>query len=144
MSFLCPRCGSDEIRLSRRKGLMRRVMHVFGVYSFRCEDCDSLFNSRISAFRHIIFAKCPTCHRMDLGRWSREFYSPRTLTKVMLAIGANPIRCEYCRNNFWSFRLVREKFSKEKRMARSHVVTPAGASSLSDSGIRNRGTPTLP
>jgi len=42
----------------------------------------------------------------------------------MLAIGAKPVRCEYCRNNFWSFRLVREKFSKELRAARSQVVIP--------------------
>ncbi|MBM3753762.1 MAG: hypothetical protein FJW38_07255 [Acidobacteria bacterium] len=42
----------------------------------------------------------------------------------MLAIGADPIRCEYCRNNFWSFRFIREKFSKEKRAARSRVSIP--------------------
>jgi len=42
----------------------------------------------------------------------------------MLAFGATPARCEYCRNNFWSFRFIREKFSKEKRAARSHVVVP--------------------
>lgn len=61
---------------------------------------------------------------MDLSRWSRDYYNPRTLTRVMLAFGAKPVRCEYCRNNFWSFRLIREKFSKEKRFARSQVVIP--------------------
>ena len=34
------------------------------------------------------------------------------------------MRCEYCRNNFWSFRFIQEKFSKEKRFARSQVVIP--------------------
>ncbi|MBM3768938.1 MAG: hypothetical protein FJW32_26455 [Acidobacteria bacterium] len=61
---------------------------------------------------------------MDLSRWSRDYYNPSTLTRWMLAIGAAPIRCEYCRNNFWSFRFIREKFSREKRAARSHVAVP--------------------
>jgi hypothetical protein len=61
---------------------------------------------------------------MDLGRWTREFYSPTFITRVMLAVGAKAVRCEYCRNNFWSFRFVREKFSKAKRVARSQVVIP--------------------
>jgi len=75
-------------------------------------------------FRFLAYAKCPSCHRMDLSRWSRDYYNPSTLTRWMLAIGAAPIRCEYCRNNFWSFRFIREKFSREKRAARSHVAVP--------------------
>jgi hypothetical protein len=61
---------------------------------------------------------------MDLSRWTREFYNAPFLTRLMLGLGAKPVRCEYCRNNFWSFRLVREKFSKEKRAARSQIVVP--------------------
>ena len=61
---------------------------------------------------------------MDLSRWSRDYYNPPTLTRCMLGLGATPVRCEYCRNNFWSFRFIREKFSKDKRAARSHVVVP--------------------
>jgi len=61
---------------------------------------------------------------MDLSRWSRDYYNPPTFTRWMLGIGATPVRCEYCRNNFWSFRFIREKFSKEKRAARSEVVVP--------------------
>jgi hypothetical protein len=70
----------------------------------------------------IFFAKCPSCHRMDLSRWTREFYNPTTTTRFMLALSAKPVRCEYCRLNFWSFRLIREKFSKAKRFARSPIV----------------------
>jgi hypothetical protein len=103
---------------------LRRLLRIFGIYHFRCEECGFGFKSNIHRLGHLIYAKCPTCHRMDLSRWSREYYSPGFLTRFMLAIGASPIRCEYCRNNFWSFRKVRERFSKEKRAARSQVVIP--------------------
>lgn len=124
MVLACPKCNSDEVRLSRRRLALRRVLRIFGIYHFRCEDCGQLFLSNIHSLSRLIFANCPTCHRMDLSRWSRNYYSPGWLTRAMLSIGAKPVRCEYCRNNFWSFRFIREKFSKEKRFARSQVVTP--------------------
>lgn len=65
---------------------------------------------------------------MDLSRWSREYYSPPLLTRLMLRLGAKPIRCAYCRVNFWSFRVVKERFDKHKRAARSQVVIPVGGS----------------
>lgn len=125
MHLACPKCGSDEVRLSRRKLALRKFLHIFGVYLFRCEYCEFLFRANIHSVRHTLYAKCPTCHRMDLGRWSRDYYSPPFITRLMLAFGAKPTRCEYCRNKFWSFRFVREKFSREKRAARSVVVRPA-------------------
>jgi hypothetical protein len=100
------------------------MLHLIGIYKFRCEECHSRFRANISLFRFLAYAKCPSCHRMDLSRWSRDYYNPPTLTRWMLGIGATPVRCEYCRNNFWSFRFIREKFSKEKRAARSQVVVP--------------------
>lgn len=124
MSLACPQCGSDEVRLSRRKFSLRKVLRAFGIYHFRCEQCGHLFKSNIHRLRHIIYAKCPSCHRMDLSRWTRDYYNPPFLTRLMLALGADPIRCEYCRNNFWSYRKVREKFSREKRAARSTVIIP--------------------
>ena len=124
MVLACPKCDSDEVRLSRKKLVLRKVLHLFGIYHFRCDDCGHLFRASIHNISHWIFAKCPSCHRMDLSRWSREYYSPTLLTRAMLALGAKPVRCEYCRNNFWSFRFIQEKFSKEKRFARSQVVIP--------------------
>lgn len=124
MTLACPKCGSDEVRLSRKKLALRKFFRIFGIYLFRCEECGHLFRSSIQRVRHFLYAKCPMCHRMDLSRWTREFYNAPFLTRFMLGFGAKPVRCEYCRNNFWSFRWVREKFSKEKRAARSQVVVP--------------------
>ena len=120
----CPKCSSEEVRLSRRKLILRKFLNIFGIYHFRCEDCGHLFKANISDWGNLLFAKCPSCHRMDLSRWSRDYYSPGSLTRAMLNFGAKPLRCEYCRNNFWSFCVVKEKFSKAKRFARSQVVNP--------------------
>jgi len=124
MALACPKCDSDEVRLSRKKPGLGKFLRLFGIYHFRCEACSHLFRSSIHRLRHLFFAKCPSCHRMDLSRWSREYYSPALLTRIMLSIGAKPVRCEYCRNNFWSLRFIREKFDKVKRFARSQVVIP--------------------
>ncbi len=105
---------------------MDGLLHFWGVYRFRCESCDRRFYRNISRWEYLVFAKCPGCHRMDLNRWTREYYNPRTWTKILLALGAKPLRCEYCRKNFCSFLSVKEKFSKERRAARSHVVIPVG------------------
>lgn len=136
MILACPKCGSDEVRLSRRKLAVRRFLRIFGIYLFRCEDCGHSFQSNIHSLRRLFYARCPTCHRMDLSRWSREYYSPGLTTRLMLAIGAKPVRCEYCRNNFWSYRPVREKFSREKRAARSQVVTPAETPAEDGDGVK--------
>jgi DNA-directed RNA polymerase subunit RPC12/RpoP len=131
MILECPRCGSDEVRLSRRRRAIRTLLKIFGIYTFRCQSCQSTFQRNIGALQNLAFAKCSLCHRMDLSRWSRDYYNPSTWTKLMLAFGAKPVRCEYCRNNFWSFRLVKEKFSKEKRAARSRVIIPVSTPSSS-------------
>jgi transposase-like protein len=37
----CPRCGSNLVRRSRRRGMFERIMCALGLISpFRCEDCD--------------------------------------------------------------------------------------------------------
>lgn len=139
MVLECPKCGSDEVRLSKRRRALNRVLQLVGLYTFRCQGCHAVFRSQISNVSHFCFAKCPSCHRMDLSRWSREYYSPSTTTKVMLSLGAKPVRCEYCRNNFWSFLFVKEKFSREKRAARSRVrKPPAKALNESDPAITAR------
>lgn len=124
MVLSCPKCGSDEVRLSRRRFALRRFLQLFGIYHFRCDSCSHLFRDNIHNLRSLPYAKCPSCHRMDLSRWSREYYSPTFLTRFMLGLGAKPVRCEYCRHNFWSFRLVKERFNRAKRAARSQIVVP--------------------
>ena len=40
----CPRCGSTNVRRSRRRGLLERVLlRLLGLRPYRCEDCDERF-----------------------------------------------------------------------------------------------------
>jgi len=40
----CPRCQSERIRRSRRKGIIeRRILAMLFVRPFRCESCDLRF-----------------------------------------------------------------------------------------------------
>ena len=48
---------------------------------------------------------------MDLALWTQEHAHIGMFTRLMLALGAKPFRCEYCRVNFVSFRLRHERFS---------------------------------
>jgi hypothetical protein len=52
---------------------------------------------------------------MDLSRWSSNDYQTSFLTDLMLRLGANPYRCEYCRVNFVSFRKRKERYSPQRR-----------------------------
>ncbi len=55
---------------------------------------------------------------MDLSRWSRNDYRVSFFTGLMLSLGANPYRCEYCRTNFISFRRRKERYDPLKRKAK--------------------------
>lgn len=55
---------------------------------------------------------------MDLSRWSRNDYRISFFTGLLLHLGANPYRCEYCRVNFISFRRRKEKYDPLKRKAK--------------------------
>jgi hypothetical protein len=79
------------------------------------------------------FARCPRCWREDLSRWSRNDYHASFLTDLLLRLGANPYRCEYCRVNFTSFRKRKERYVPKRRKHRDKgdgdAVAPEAAPS---------------
>ena len=58
---------------------------------------------------------------MDLALWTLKDAHIGIFTALWLNLGAKPFRCEYCRENFVSFRLRHERFSFQRwtRMRRS-------------------------
>jgi hypothetical protein len=54
---------------------------------------------------------------MDLSRWSRTDYRVSFFGGLLLGLGANPYRCEYCRVNFISFRKRKERYNPQRRRA---------------------------
>jgi len=111
MPLACPNCGSRRLRHARRRYLSEYFWSLVGVHPLRCRDCRLRFTERtwrLSSFR---YARCPACWRMDLNTWSADDYPASAGQLLLMQLGATPYRCEYCRVNFVSFRLCREKFS---------------------------------
>ena len=131
--MVCPDCGGRKLRISRIRGIFERICTFFGVYPIKCSDCDSRFHSRIWTLSHLLFAKCPRCHKMDLAKWSDHHYNAPLGLRLKLALGACRRRCVYCRHNFASWRPLKEKYDAQKRIGRSHVRLPL-ATSVADLG----------
>jgi DNA-directed RNA polymerase subunit RPC12/RpoP len=42
----CPKCSQERAHRSHRKGLIERIVSLFGWYPYRCHACNSRFLSR--------------------------------------------------------------------------------------------------
>ena len=99
------------MRLSRYRNRSEKLRAIFGELPVRCGDCHTRFIARTWTLRELAYSRCPKCLRMDLSLWSREHFKPPIWSSLLLALGAKPYRCEYCRHNFVGFRPRKEKFS---------------------------------
>jgi hypothetical protein len=120
MSLVCPKCGSRNLRYSRLRTFSERCGSWFGVRPLRCRECYLRFIERTWRLSSMKYARCPRCWRMDLSRWSTKDYYTKFLTRLLLRLGANPYRCEYCRVNFISFRKRKERYDPHHRKHRRH------------------------
>ena len=132
----CSSCGSIQFKVSKVRGPFERFGLLLGYQPARCKDCDQRMNIRIWGLDHLIYAKCPRCHKMDLTKWSTTRYRPDSYTTFKLKLGAKPVRCEYCRCNFASWKAIKERFSYAKRAERSQILIP-----VSDKETRKSPTP---
>jgi hypothetical protein len=42
-AYICPKCSSQRIHRSHRKGITEHVLRVFGLRSRRCHECSARF-----------------------------------------------------------------------------------------------------
>jgi hypothetical protein len=111
MQLACPKCGTREVRVSHRNGLLEGIKGVLGVYPLRCRRCRHRWLTSAWAGGAWKFARCPRCYRQELTTWSEQYYRPSRFTVMLLRMGATPYRCAACRCNFASFKPCKEKFS---------------------------------
>lgn len=123
MPLSCPNCSSRNLRYARIRSFPERVWACLGIRPLRCRDCRLRFIERTWRLRTARFARCPRCWRMDLGRWSPDDYRTGPGTRLLLALGAHPYRCAYCRTNFVSFRHRKEHY---RRHTPSEAAQTAG------------------
>ena len=111
MQLACPNCGTREVRVSHRHGLLEAIKGLVGVYPLRCRRCRHRWLTSAWAGGAWKFARCPRCYRQELTTWSEQYYHPSRWTVVQLRMGAIPYRCAACRCNFASFKPCKEKFT---------------------------------
>ena len=127
MLLACPKCGSKNLRYAHLRGTGEHLWSWLGIRPLRCRACYCRFIERTWRFSSVRFARCPRCWRQDLSRWSTEDYHVPFFRGLMLNLGANPYRCEYCRTNFISFRKRKERYNPQKRKAQRRHVKPGSA-----------------
>lgn len=106
----CPKCGCDDVRPARDRGLLDGLLSLIGFQAARCNDCAHRFLARPIGFMKARWAKCPRCYRMDLSTWDPKYYHISHLASLKIFLGANRWRCEACRCNFVSFRPRHRKY----------------------------------
>lgn len=100
----CTRCGSSNLRRSRRQTATEGLRMALGRYPFRCIDCGARQQSSIWLFSKLGTAKCPKCLSTELLLWPEKYFRLSALRNLLLTFGAHPYRCPACRFNFLSFR----------------------------------------
>jgi len=110
----CPQCGSSNIRFAHMRTPAERAAIVFGVRPLRCRDCRARFKARVWKLSEAAYARCSRCWRTDLASWSPSQYRVSFFKSLLLFLGANPYRCEYCRHNFVTFRIRKQRYVSAK------------------------------
>jgi DNA-directed RNA polymerase subunit RPC12/RpoP len=101
----CTRCGSQNCRRSRRRHI-DFALAAIGVWPWRCLDCKARFYARRIPLRYLAYAHCPQCGNTQLLRVRRDRLDSGFLGLLAVWLGAKPLRCDSCRNNFASWRLL--------------------------------------
>jgi hypothetical protein len=110
MQLVCPKCGMRDVRVSRPHGLSGLLKSACGISPLKCRHCNSRWETSVWANGSWKYARCPRCYRQELTKWTMEHYSPPKWTRLLLRIGARPLRCPACRCNFASFKPRRGTF----------------------------------
>ena len=111
-TMTCPACKSENIRRSRRRSALEFLFALTGLLPWRCGACDTRFYARTFPIRDLFYAHCSTCSNFELKRISPEhvtgLFSPLGRT-----LGLPALRCEPCRQKFFSIRPLKAKYSAE-------------------------------
>jgi hypothetical protein len=115
--LICTRCGSYNcLRSHRRK--IELALAAIGVLPWRCLDCRARFYARRVPLRCLPYAHCPRCGNLQLFRIRRDKLDRRFGTRLAARLGARALRCDYCRYNFASWRLL---WPAKERSAKAYL-----------------------
>jgi hypothetical protein len=108
----CPACQSENIRRSRRRSALEFLFGITGFLPWRCQACETRFRARTFPIRDIVYAHCSTCSNFALKRISPEHVTG-LFSPVGRTLGLPALRCEPCRQKFFSIRPLKAKYPAE-------------------------------
>ncbi len=108
----CPRCGSENVRLSRTRSFAEKIRAFAGIQPVRCRDCSHRFSDYPWRWPDVYYARCPLCASMLLRDWTERYYYPPFYKRWLTYVGWKQQRCEICRVNFVS---LRPRWNPKKR-----------------------------
>jgi len=85
--------------------------HLFGFAGFlpwRCGSCAARFHARLVPLRTFFRAHCGICGNLDLQRIAAK-HVPGVTAILWRILGLPALRCEPCRNKFFSVRPLRRE-----------------------------------
>jgi hypothetical protein len=104
VQLTCPKCGSRDARVARRKQFAEWLRGLVGVFPLRCRRCQTRWETSMWEAGAWRYARCPRCYRQDLTTWSDQFYNAPGPVRLKLGLGAKRYRCGACRYNFAGFK----------------------------------------
>jgi len=104
---ICPRCGNySGLRSHRRK--IEYLLSILGILPWRCADCQKRFYARHVPLRYLLYAHCGRCGNLELMSVRREKLAGQLEARLAMWLGARPVRCDPCRNDFTTWRPLRQ------------------------------------
>lgn len=123
--MICPRCGNySGLRSHRRK--IEYLLGIFGILPWRCADCRRRFYARTVPLRYVFHAHCERCGNLDLVSVRREKVARRLESRVAMWLGARPVRCDGCRNDFTTWRPVRRARARMEEEGAEQAAVHSG------------------
>jgi hypothetical protein len=97
------------------------VLGIFGLVPWRCFLCEERFRARTLSLRDWRYAHCAICGNLELQRISPE-HVPGTMGTVGRLLGLPSLRCDPCRNKFFSIRPLKQSASEESAENKQRVA----------------------
>jgi hypothetical protein len=107
------------LRSHRRK--IEYPLGILGILPWRCVDCQKRFYARHVPFRYALYAHCNRCGNLDLRSARREKLAQALGSRLAMWLGARPVRCDGCRNDFTTWRPQRRARIEAKEVEREAV-----------------------
>ena len=123
--LICPGCGSYDCTRSRRRKL-EHLLSMFGILPWRCIACQKRFHARHVPLRYLAYAHCRLCGNLELMIPRREKLARDWTARLAMWLGARPVRCDSCRNDFTTWRPRWTAKSRGMEEAMERATTDAG------------------